>query len=83
MIIKKPFWIIDHHIISMSKMYNESIFKLIKIWFLTQWFYFKQLYFKKCDLSKGIGGHFINGDGYCMRCKKSIRQLDMEKLLRR
>lgn len=86
--MKEPFWIISRVSFIQSQIserkYNIhwSLFKLIYVWLSMQWFYFRSLYFKKCNDSKKHGlGHFLNGNGYCLRCKKSLRQLDIERRL--
>ena len=87
--VKYPFWIINKKtfITLQGQEYEDhwSLWKLIRIWIQLQWFYFRSLYFKKCKENYiTIGtGHFLNPDMYCIRCKKSVRQIDLEKRLRK
>lgn len=76
--MKEPFWIISSKTFKAGRP-SWSILKIIVVWILTQWFYFKSLYLEKCDNTKSHGfGHFLNGNGICLRCKKNITQLGIE-----
>lgn len=84
----EPYWIINRRTI---EAYREGEFvlkrkcrlwKLIYTWLNVQLFFFRQLYFKKCNNKKEMSyGHFLGMKGYCLRCKKSIKQIKMERLL--
>ena len=82
--MKGPFWMISSYHFKIIKQNGYSYWYGITLWIKSQWYYFKRLYFTKCDNTKSYGlGHFLNSNGYCLRCKNSKRVIDMMRRLKK
>ena len=80
--MKEPFWMINGELLKLRKKEPKiGLFRLIRIWFMTQLRFFYSLYIiRRCNKN-----HFWNGNIFdlkCLRCKKSSHQINMEGRLR-
>lgn len=75
--MKEPFFLLSGKWLRKLLNRGYNMRELIVYYFKCQWFYFKCLYLKKCNNNKRYDSHFT-ANGFCLRCKKSLKQLDME-----